>query len=138
HRGVRLGACLVLAAALVAGAVFWFEDNPFQHETMFGALLLLGIPPFYLLTFAGMAEETEVEIGAMCAALGLGLWMLRSHFAPNLQSLGFAIPLAIYLVYTMRILPALRVFKHVVRGLSFARVGRYRWALASLRRALQL
>src|SRR5262249_53243048 len=43
-----------------------------------------------------------------------------------------------YVVYTVRILPDLRVFKHVLRGISHSAVGRYRLALLAFRRALQL
>ena len=38
----------------------------------------------------------------------------------------------------MKVLPGLRVLKHAFRGLSYARVGRYRRALQAFRRALQL
>jgi hypothetical protein len=44
----------------------------------------------------------------------------------------------LYLVYTIRILPGLRIFKHVVRGISHAKVGKVKPALGSFRRALQL
>jgi tetratricopeptide (TPR) repeat protein len=144
QRGVRLGLSLLLAAGLVAGALLWFgqfgdfaQTLALRHPILFGAQLLLGIPIFYLLTFAGRDEESEVEIGAMCAALGLGTGMLvRDN--PNYQSVAFLVPVMLYFYYTTRILPHLRVFKHAVRGLSYSKIGRYRPALLSFRRALQL
>ena len=54
------------------------------------------------------------------------------------QSAGFLLPVALYFLYTMRIQPGLRVFKLVLRGLSYFRVGRFRLSLMSLRRALTL
>ena len=64
----------------MAAAVYWFglvEGVPahykIENQTVFGVFLLLGLPIFYLLTFAGQEEETEIEVAAMCATLGLGL-----------------------------------------------------------------
>ena len=142
NRWLRAGLSLALAAALVGGALYALQvhsdllEDP-AARTAFGVRLLLGIPLFYLLTFAGFTEESEVEIGAICAALGLGGWMLARQ-TPMYQTLGLVVPALLYLAYTMRILPALRVFKHVVRGISFAKIGRYRPALTAFRRALQL
>jgi tetratricopeptide (TPR) repeat protein len=142
HRWIRLGLSLALATALAAGGVFWLSQEPTllrvpEFQTAFGLRLLLGIALFYLLTFTGKAEETEVEIGAICAALGVAGWTLAGD-APTAKSLAVLLPLAIYIVYTMRVLDGLRVFKHTVRGLSYAQIGRYRPALAAVRRALQL
>ena len=99
--------------------------------------MLLGIPFFYLLTFVGSAEESEVEIGAMSAVLGLAIvllaWQERSY-----QSSGLLLTLVLYLWYTTRVLPGLRVFKHVVRGVSHSNIGRYRPALEAFHHALQL
>ncbi|HTU20332.1 MAG TPA: tetratricopeptide repeat protein, partial [Gemmataceae bacterium] len=94
-------------------------------------------PFFYLLTFAGHEEETEIEIGVMCASLGLGLGIL-TYDSKQYQSLAFLLPMLVYFGYTMKVLPSLRVLKHAFRGLSYARVGRYRRALQAFRRALQL
>jgi hypothetical protein len=138
-RRLRLGLSFALAAALGGGVVYWSQYAGLSSHalTMFGVLLLLGIPLFYLLTFAGLAEETEVEIGAMCAALLVGLWSVGP------QDSGFAIwavviPVLVYFGYTRFILRGLRVFKHVLRGLSYSRIGQYRPALLELKRALQL
>jgi tetratricopeptide (TPR) repeat protein len=146
QRWYRLGLSLVLGVVLVAGALACLGrlgelagrlsvGQP-ADPVFFGAQMLLGIPFFYLLTFAGREEETEIEIGIMCAALGLGVAMLTRTGSPT-QSLGFAIPLMLYFWYTTQILPKLRVFKHALRGLSYAQIGRHRQAILSFRRALQ-
>src|SRR6185295_14141566 len=131
-----------LAVALVGGAIavlhFRPELLPKEQRGMVGTLLLLGIPLFYLLTFASLVEETEVEMAAICAALGVGLWILGgevSEGSPNFQTISLALPLILYFFYTRRVLPGLRVLKHVLRGISYANVGRYRPALISLNRA---
>ncbi|MBV9123929.1 MAG: tetratricopeptide repeat protein, partial [Planctomycetes bacterium] len=138
----RLVLCLFLAGALVAGALFWLDKHPellaqADLRNVLGVWLLVGLPLFYLLTFAGLAEETEVEIGVMCAGLGLALWLLLANRLPT-PNLIFLVPLVLYYFYTSRVLPGLRIFKHVVRGIGFANVGRYRPALEAYRRALQL
>jgi tetratricopeptide (TPR) repeat protein len=150
---LRFGLILLLAAALVTGMLVAFGqfdallgmqlkqiDLTALNTTIFAVQLLIGVPVFYLLAFSGRAEESEVEIGAVCAALGLALWLLV-HGTPDMkpfQSLTFLLPLVLYFVYTLRILPGLRVFKHVLRGLSYLRMNKYGSALFSLRRALQL
>ncbi|HLJ94712.1 MAG TPA: tetratricopeptide repeat protein [Gemmataceae bacterium] len=147
QRWTRLLLSMLLASVLVAGALFWFGQfgalgdrfalvNPIHNSTIFGCQLLLGIPLFYLLTLAGKEEESEVEFGAMCAALGLGAAMLSPN-RPGTQSLAFIIPLMLYIWYTTLVLPRLRVFKHTLRGFSYAQIGRYRQAILSFRRALE-
>jgi tetratricopeptide (TPR) repeat protein len=162
RRPVRIGLSLALAAVLVAGALALSGQLeklgvtlPFEwlkprfvleggRQAIFAVQLLIGIPVFYVLTFAGREEESEVEIGAMCAALGLGLWMLASDTTllprdlPALRTAGFLVPIAIYFFYSTRVLPGLRVFKHALRGLSYLQMGQFRLSLLSLRRALQL
>jgi tetratricopeptide (TPR) repeat protein len=141
-RKLRLWLGLGLAAALVGGAILLLQLQPTllsaAKRDMVGYLLLLGIPGFYLLTFAGMVEESEIEMAAICAALGTGLWILGEKISPNFNTVSLVLPIALYFLYTRRILPGLRVFKHVLRGLSYAKVGRYRPALVSLGRALEL
>jgi tetratricopeptide (TPR) repeat protein len=141
----RLWLALALAVVLVACAVWKLPELPdlqSKHDRgMLGYLLLLGIPPFYLLTFASLVEESEIEIATICAALGISLYFLGEQFSqggPTGQGIALIVPLGLYFLYTMRILPGLRVFKHVLRGISYASVGRFRWALLSLGRALQL
>jgi tetratricopeptide (TPR) repeat protein len=132
---------------LVAGTLLWFGqlglfserlglNHPIHSPMIFGIQLLLGIPLFYLLTLAGREEESEIEFGAICAALGLGAAMLTQN-EPRAQSLVFIIPMMLYLWYTTLVLPRLRVFKRVLRGFSFSQVGRYRQAILSFRRALE-
>src|SRR5262249_55468967 len=86
-------------------------------------------------TLAGQAEETEVEIGAICGLLAVGLWMLLPTMV---RTAAFLVPLAIYIVYVQRIFRPLRAFKHVLRGMSYNRLGRPLPALTAYRRALQL
>jgi tetratricopeptide (TPR) repeat protein len=143
-RSWRLGMVLALSAALVAGVLQWFGhflDLGVAHELkdsrLFAVQLLLGIPLFYVLTFAGQEEESEVEIGAICSMLGVGLGTLFTH-SPQYLTTTFVVPIVVYLYYTLRVLPGLRVLKHAFRGLSYARVGQYRRALLAYRRALQL
>jgi tetratricopeptide (TPR) repeat protein len=155
RRRVRGLLILALAGGLVVAALSWlgildlgafglFGKNgragptyPLGNPTLFSVQLLLGIPFFYLLTFAGQEEESEVEIGAICAALGLGLAILAAGHG-QVRSLAFLVPLVLFFVYTTRVLPGLRVLKHVFRGLSYTRAGRYPQALQAFRRALQL
>jgi tetratricopeptide (TPR) repeat protein len=44
----------------------------------------------------------------------------------------------LYVAYTIRVMPGLRVFKHILRGISHARIGRHAQALRAFRRALAL
>jgi tetratricopeptide (TPR) repeat protein len=140
-RRVRLGLSLAMGAALVGGAVayvaFQEESGRVLEPTILGLQLLLGVPVFYLLTFSGYEEESEVEIGALCAALGLGAALMANH-ALQYRPLAFGIPALLYLFYTIRVLPKLRVFKHSLRGMSHLRIGRFPEALRAFRRALQL
>lgn len=143
-RRMRLGLSLVMGAALVVGALYVFGQlgenaHPYEgirNTTTLGVFLLLGLPFFYLLTFAGQEEESEIEIGAMCATLGLGMKLLMGE--SQMASIAFLVPVVLYFFYTWRVLPHLRVFKHVLRGISHASVGRHAPALLALRRALQL
>ncbi len=138
HRYLRSGAVLILGAGVLAGIVFWLTGSGTIEESrraLFGVHVLLAIPLLYLLTLSGRAEETELEIGAMCVALGVGLWFLLPDTARLLAVLA---PFVLYLAYTNLILRRLRVFKHVLRGLSYNELGRHREALLAYRRALAL
>lgn len=143
-RRVRLGLGMAVAVllAVMALAVFGFLGNlglqlALPSPQQFGAQLLVGVPVFYLLTFVGRNEESEMEFGALCAALGVGVFLLTAEHR-GLQSLGLLLGVGLYFFYTLRVLPGLRVFKHTLRGLSYARIGRNREALLCFRRALQL
>lgn len=139
-RRTRTWAGLALAGVLSAGAAAAINGSLFGpiQEAKLACLLLLGIPGFYLLTFAGLVEESEAEIAAMCAALGVSLWLLLHTSYPALSSLALAVPLVLYYAYTRYVLPDLRVLKHALRGLGYKQVGNTRAALVSLGRALQL
>lgn len=109
-------------------------------QRQFGIYLLLGLPFFYLLTLAGEAEESEAEIAAICAAGGIGLYLLRldSKLPEHFDKLIFLVPVVAYFVYSTKLLPALRTFKHNLRGYGYLSLGRYREALVSFGRALHL
>jgi tetratricopeptide (TPR) repeat protein len=134
----RLGVALGVAAALTFAALVYLENTPdlIRRPRMLGVHLLLGLPFFYLLVFAGEAEESEAEIAAICASMAVGVWLLQ--LTPTLPAVGLLLPLGIYYVYTVRVLPGLRVFKHVLRGYSYYRMGRIRDALRSFHRAVEL
>jgi tetratricopeptide (TPR) repeat protein len=113
-------------------------NNPDARFNL-GVYLLLGLPFFYLLMFAADAEESEVDVMALCALLGIGLQLL------NLSSTAFGGDVAVYLVvavlyfvYATRFMPGLRVFKHTLRGYSYMSLDRLRPALQFFRRALEL
>jgi tetratricopeptide (TPR) repeat protein len=134
---IGLAGAAVLVGAGIATLEYFPELLPEQTtQRTLGIFLLLGLPFFYLLTFVGEAEESEVEVAAWCAALAFGIWLIK--LTPTMPLLGVALPVALYFVYSWRVLPGLRVFKHTLRGLSYARLGRYRPALSALRRAVQL
>jgi tetratricopeptide (TPR) repeat protein len=142
----RFGMSLAMLAILVGGtiALYYFRPELFRsngqdHFRMIGILLLVGIPGFYLLTFAGMVEESEIEIGAMCAALGIGLWAVLAGLSPTISgAVVVLVPLTVFFMYTTRVMPSLRVFKHALRGMSYRHMGQTKLALISLGRALQL
>jgi tetratricopeptide (TPR) repeat protein len=148
RRSLRLSFILLAAAALTTLFLIWFHD-PFswfhggrstekdEGTYLFAVQVLLGIPFFYILTFAGVEEETEVETGAMAASFAVGVGLLTIH-RPHFRFVGLLLPAVWYVWYTLFILPGLRVLKHAFRGLSYAEVGRHRGALLAFRRALQL
>jgi tetratricopeptide (TPR) repeat protein len=140
-RRVRLALSLVMGAALVGGAILYLghleEEGRQPDLTVLGLQLLLSVPIFYLLTFSGQEEESEVEIGALCAALALGAAMLTAH-SIQFRPFALSVPALLYLFYTLRVMPRLRVFKHALRGFSHLRIGRFPEALRAFRRALQL
>ena len=118
HRLSRIGLILALAAGLVAGLLYWLgqfgdlaEKHPLDDPTVFAVQIFLGIPFFYLLTFAGHEEESEIEIGIMCASLGLSLGILTLEHM-QFRSVAFLLPMLVYFGYTMKVLPSLRVLKH--------------------------
>jgi hypothetical protein len=120
---------------LVPEQVPFFESA--ERRFNLGVYILMGLPFFYLLTFSGEAEESEVEIMTLCAALGVGLHLVG--FGKGLGGAApFLVPMALYFVYATRVLPGLRVFKHVLRGFSYLHAGRLALALRFFRRAREL
>ena len=141
----RFGIGLAVAAVAVylgneyAGRLPGLDDPAARYDL--GVYILLGLPFFYLLTFCGEAEESEAEIMALCGALGVGLALMDlSSKVTNIGGgvIALLLPISIYFVYATRVLPGLRVFKHVLRGHSYMSLGRLREAIAFFRRAQQL
>jgi len=140
----RFGLAAIVGAALVYFAIYYLELlaglSAVTAKQNFAFIVLAGLPFFYLLTFCGEAEESEVEIAAICAALGIGLYLLGIESGADLFAgkLIFFAPLIVYFVYVTRIMPGLRVFKHVLRGYSALNLGQHLPALISFKRALRL
>lgn len=149
--GLGLGvaaACVYLAREYVVRVPGFSADpqlgiTPEMAEAArfnFGVYILLGLPFFYLLTFCGEAEESEAEIMALCAALGAAIELMNPEgkYIRLGGALAFLLPMTIYFVYATRVLPGLRVFKHVLRGYSYMNLGRLREAIYFFRRAREL
>ena len=136
---LRFALGLVLAmvpVALILACFHFYPDFLSQPKTA-GIILLVGLPFFYLLTLAGRAEETEVEIGAICAVMSLGMYLWQP-LPGAIHAMALAVPGALYYIYTARWLTRLRIFKHTLRGMSYTGAGRHRQALRTFRRALEL
>jgi tetratricopeptide (TPR) repeat protein len=131
--GAAVGAGLVYVATLYLDEAGWLE--PSARRTI-GLFLLAGLPFFYLLTFCGVAEESEVEIAALCAGMGLGIHLLS--FPANVPAIGFLLPIGLYFLYVTKYISGLRGFKHTLRGYGYLNVGRVREALVCFRRARQI
>lgn len=137
-RWVRRGVVLALGIAATASLVWTLEQYTDTYnaleQTVFALTLLAVLPVLYLLTFTGQAEETELEIGTVCVALGVALWLL---VPPTARLMALAFPLMLYFFYVGLYLQRLRTFKHVLRGMSHARLGQVGHALVAYRRALR-
>ncbi len=114
-------------------------DNP-DARFHVGLYILMGLPFFYLLTFCGVDDESEAEIMVLCAALGASLQLMNlSSSIPDVgQYAAMLLSLAVYWVYVTRIMPGLRVFKHVLRGYAYMNLGQLRLAIGFFRRATEL
>ena len=136
--GMGVAAAMIYLAGEYIGRVPGLESE--SARIHLGLYTLLSLPLFYLLTFCGDAEESEVELMTFCGLLGVGLELVG--FAAIFSGLGnlvcYIIPLAIYFLYATRIMPGLRVFKHVLRGYSYMNVNRLRTSIQFFRRALDL
>ena len=67
---------IALAAAVIYFANYYITEVlrlDLEAQKRFALFLLVGLPFFYILTFCGEVEESEVEIAALCGALGVGL-----------------------------------------------------------------
>lgn len=138
----RLGLAIVVGATVVYAIVMWlqkFSGGSFLTEPskrdMLGYLILLGMPFYYLLCFAGIAEESEAEIAGLCTMLGFAIYLL---IPSNVPAAALLLPASIFFVYTVYVLPSLKVFKYTLRGYIYSEIGKMRPALLSFRRALQL
>lgn len=140
----RLGLGIALGTAFIYLALTYLQQlEEFADPTVgvqFGWLILIALPFFYILTFCAEAEESEIEVGTLCALLGIGLYLVRiqSNLPEVADKLIFLVPLMVYFIYATRVLPGLRVFKHTLRGFGYFHLGRIREAVASFGRALQL
>jgi tetratricopeptide (TPR) repeat protein len=140
----RFWACLFLVAAMVALAVDYLPKVPGldngNARFNFGLYLLLGLPFIYLLAFCGDAEESEVDAMVFCGTLGAGLHLvgIANLFAGLGEIASYLVPLGLFFVYSTRVMPGLRVFKHVLRGYSYMNVDRLRLSLRFFNRALEL
>lgn len=103
-----------------------------------GLFLLIGVPFLYLLVFTGDAEESPPDVVAVAALLGAALYLI--DLKGSLDTLGvylaYLLPMAVYFVYSTRVMPGLRVFKPVLRGFSYLNLDRLREAIYFFRRAL--
>ena len=62
---------------IAAGLLHYFPElGSKTTQEKLGAVLLMGLPGFYLLTFASLVEESVVEMAALCGTLGAGLALL--------------------------------------------------------------
>lgn len=136
--GMGLAAVAVYFGAKHVGDIPGLDNS--AAKSHLAIYILLALPFFYLLTFCGEAEESEAEIMAICAALGVSIELFElSTAVPTLSgAVSLLLPLSIYFVYATKVLPGLRVFKHVLRGYSYLNIGRLREAIYFFRRALEL
>ncbi len=136
--GAVVGGTLIYLAVTYLGKLPDFESD--EMKRWFGIVLLMGLPFFYLLTFCGEMDESEVEIAALCASLGIGLYLLRlsSIASEYTDKLILLAPLMLYFAYVKYVMPGLTVFKHTLRGYGNLSLGRVRESIASFGRALQL
>jgi tetratricopeptide (TPR) repeat protein len=130
--GVAIGAAALIVATVIATLLYIPGLLTEDRQRALGTLLLAGVPFFYLLTFVGSMEEHEGDAAAWGALLAVGLWLVRpTPISPVIGLLAFV-------VYVRLFQPSLRVFKHTLRGRTYARLGHYPAALAALRRATRL
>jgi tetratricopeptide (TPR) repeat protein len=133
----------IISVMLLALAAWWWfgpetlgrwagleQPGPVRAASV---LVLLGL--FYLLVFAGRAEETELEVGLLC--FGLALALVQLELPPIAARVVVLAPLGLFVFYCERVRRNLAVFKHVIRGLSYEQQDNLREALRSYRWALR-
>ncbi|MGF1580433.1 MAG: tetratricopeptide repeat protein [Gemmataceae bacterium] len=148
HRYIRfwLGFVLIIATVGVAMGVVNAVETSYptyltaQIKAMIPFVLLLGLPFYYLLTFTSLSEESESDIAAICSVIGVAFWFFwwKGNQDNEFKYLSMLFPIALYYVYTRNILPSVRVSKHLIRGVCYGSVGKFKLALAVLQRASEI
>lgn len=109
----------------------------YQRRVNLGLFLLIGLPFLYLLIFVGDAEEGYSDVMALSSLLGVSLFLI--DLSGSVVTIGvylaYLLPMALYYVYSARVMPGLRVFKHVLRGFSYLNLDRLREAIYYFRSA---
>lgn len=109
----------------------------FDARVNLGLFLLIGLPFLYLLIFVSDAEEAVPDVVAFSALLGVSLYLIDLGGLVTIGVyLAYLVPLALYYVYATRVMPGLRVFKHILRGFSYLNLDRLRESIYFFRRAL--
>jgi tetratricopeptide (TPR) repeat protein len=138
---------MILIYVVMAWALGQYPNWLKDQRWMIGILMLLGLPLFYLLTLCGQAEESEIEVAALCGGLAVALRLIGEKIVASStsgigtdgpQSVALGLPIVLYFFYVWRVMPGLRIFKYVLRGVGYANAGSWRMALMNLNRALQL
>ena len=126
----RLAIVVLVGASVVYFIILWLENSAAERFSatrpsadLLGFHILLGLPFYYLLCFVGIAEESEAEIAGLCTMLGFAIYLLVPKACAALL-----LPIAIFFVYTVYILPGLKVFKYTLRGYIYSEVGKLRLA----------
>lgn len=117
--------------------ILWIMWNALGNTTLLGAQLLVSVPVLYVLLFAGKENETELEIAILAAMLGLG-WAMLTVPGSVIQISGLVVTGMTLAWYLRSVLKPVRIFKHALRGLSYARLGHNPEAIACYRHALAL
>src|SRR5262249_3029631 len=137
--GLLITLALVWIAEEKASRVPGLESTDARFNL--GLYMLLGLPFFYLLVFSGDADEAQVEGMGLCSVLGVGLQLLNLDSLMGSKGGGIIVYLIVgllYFIYTVRVLPGLRVFKHTLRGYSYMNLDRLRLSIQFFRRAIEL
>lgn len=131
-------------AAMLAASCAWWLIGPQQQFAglalpqgfVTATVLAAAIAGFYLLVFAGRAEETELEVGLLCG--GIVLALVQVQLPPLAQRIVVIVPLALFVVYCERVRKSLAIFKHIIRAMSYEQQRDLRESLRSYQLALRL